>query len=169
MWIVDSYIWMIWKRKTVDLDHTYGVTNMAWWNPFTWGEKTRDDLLDKNDGLVAQVGGWIGNMEYTDEEKAEANAKIVGHVIDYAQATLSENTERSKARRNIAQMWIKTQLFLIIITAVVGMFDTDKAKILFDLATSTVMIATTSAITIFFFGSYGIVRGMKAMTEKDKK
>jgi len=33
-----------------------------------------DNLVDKDSGLLAQVGGWIGNMEYTDEERAKANA-----------------------------------------------------------------------------------------------
>jgi hypothetical protein len=37
-------------------------------------EKAIDNIIDKDAGLVAQVGAWIGNKTYTDEEMAEANA-----------------------------------------------------------------------------------------------
>ncbi|MCK5603167.1 hypothetical protein KAR91_14895 [Candidatus Pacearchaeota archaeon] len=38
-------------------------------------DKAVANLLDKNDGLLAKAGGWIGNFNYTDEEKAESDAK----------------------------------------------------------------------------------------------
>ena len=44
---------------------------MAWYNPFSWGEKAQDNVLDKDNGLLAQVGGWIGNMNFTEEEQDE--------------------------------------------------------------------------------------------------
>lgn len=34
-------------------------------------DKAVDNLMDKDNGLLAKAGGWIGNMNYTDEEKAE--------------------------------------------------------------------------------------------------
>lgn len=34
-------------------------------------DKARDDILDKDNGLLAKTGGWIGNWNYTEEEKAE--------------------------------------------------------------------------------------------------
>ena len=37
-------------------------------------DKAVDNLLDKDNGLLAKAGGWIGNFNYTDEEKAESNA-----------------------------------------------------------------------------------------------
>ena len=131
---------------------------MSWYNPFSWGEKAQDNILDKDNGLLSQVGGWIGNMDYTAEERAEANAKTVGLVVDYAKSTISENSERSKARRDIAVMWIKVQLFLILATCVMAMFDMAKAEFLFKMATAGVMLAGTSAIIVFFFGSYGVTR-----------
>ena len=131
---------------------------MAWYNPFSWGEKAQDNILDKDNGLLAQVGGWIGNMNLTDEEVMEFNGKTVSAVVDYAKSTLSENTERSKARRKIAIMWIQVELFLILATCVTAMFDMAKAEFLFRMATSNVMLAGTSAIIIFFFGSYGLSR-----------
>ena len=37
-------------------------------------DKAVDNLLDKDNGLLAKAGGWLGNFNYTDEEKAEADA-----------------------------------------------------------------------------------------------
>tara|TARA_R110000751_G_scaffold204143_1_gene308626 strand:+ start:332 stop:733 length:402 start_codon:yes stop_codon:yes gene_type:complete len=34
-------------------------------------DKAVDNLLDKDNGLLTQVGGWIGGMKHTEEEKAE--------------------------------------------------------------------------------------------------
>jgi hypothetical protein len=42
---------------------------MAWYNPFSWGKDIAEDILDKDNGLVAQAGAWIGNQNYTDQEK----------------------------------------------------------------------------------------------------
>ena len=141
---------------------------MAWWNPFTWGEKTRDDILDKDNGLLAQVGGWIGNMNLTQEEVIEFNQKTVTSVHGFVQATLSENTERSKTRRSIAVMWIQTELFLILASVIVGMFDPTKAQFIFNVATSNVMLSGTTAIIIFFFGSHGIARYNESKHEQRK-
>lgn len=38
-------------------------------------EKAIDNLLDKDKGLLAKAGSWIGNFNYTEEEKAEADAE----------------------------------------------------------------------------------------------
>lgn len=34
-------------------------------------DKAVDNILDKDNGLLAKAGAWVGNMSYTEEEKAE--------------------------------------------------------------------------------------------------
>lgn len=131
---------------------------MAWYNPFTWGEKVTDNVLDKKDGLLAQVGSWVGNMNLTQEEVIEFNAKTVTSVQAFVQATLSENTERSKTRRSIAVLWIKAQLGIVLMCCIAAPWDMQLAEFYFKMATSTLMITVTTAICIFFFGSHGIAR-----------
>ena len=131
---------------------------MKWLNPFTWGEKTRTDILDKDTGLLAKVGGWVGNMKLTQEEVIEFNAKTVASVQSFVQSTLSESTERSITRRSIAVLWIKAQLSLVIMCAIAAPWDMVLAEFYFKLATSGLMITATTAIIIFFFGSHGIAR-----------
>ena len=131
---------------------------MSWYNPFTWSNKVADNVLDKDNGLIAQVGSWVGNMNLTKEEVIEFNAKTVSSVQSFVKATLSESTERSKTRRAIAVLWIKSQLAIVMMCCITAPFDLELANFYFNLATSTLMITVTTAICIFFFGSHGIAR-----------
>mgnify|MGYP000722127481 CR=1 len=130
---------------------------MAWYS-FLLGKETQKNVLDKDNGLLAQVGGWVGNMKLTQEEVIEFNAKTVGSVQEFVKATLSESTERSITRRAIAVLWIKVQLGVVLMSCIAAPFDMELAGFYSGLATSTLMITVTTAICIFFFGSHGIAR-----------
>ena len=132
---------------------------MSIWNPFTWGEsKLANNIFDKDNGLISQAGAFIGNRDFTTEESAELNAGIVKSVNKHVEATLDENTDRSKARRTIATNWFKMVIFLIIIICMVAPSNMELAEFYFTILTSGIVLAVTSAITIFFFGSYGLTR-----------
>jgi hypothetical protein len=131
---------------------------MAWYNPLSWSAKAQDNVLDKDNGLIAQVGSWIGNMDLTKEEVIKFNAKTVTSVQSFVVATLGESTERSKTRRAIAILWIKSQLGIVLMSCIAAPWDMDLANFYFKLATSTLMITISTAICIFFFGSHGIAR-----------
>ncbi len=38
-------------------------------------DKAVDNIIDKENGLLTQVGNWVGGFNYTAEEKAEADAQ----------------------------------------------------------------------------------------------
>ena len=126
---------------------------MAWYNPLSWSDKVIDNVLDKDDGLLANVGSWIGAQQYTTEEEALRKG-----VVDYAINSMGENSERSRARREIAKMWIKVQLWLVMLTAIAIPLDESIAKAYFELATASIMLGGTGAIITFFFGSYMLSR-----------
>ena len=130
---------------------------MSW---FSWlsNDKTVDNILDKDKGLLAQAGAWIGNLNLTKEEVIEFNAKTVTSVQAFVKATLSENTERSRTRRAIAVLWIKTQLGIVLMCCIAAPWNMVLAEFYYKLATSTLMITVTTAICIFFFGSHGLAR-----------
>lgn len=134
-------------------------------NLFTSAPKAVDNVLDKNDGLLTQFGGWIGNMKLTDEEVMKANAQTVVSVQGFVKDTLSESTARSRSRRSIASMWIKTQLSIILLMCIAAPWNMELAEFYFKLATSALMAAGTSAIIIFHFGSYGLARINQAKKE----
>ncbi len=131
---------------------------------FSWfksSPKVVDDVLDKDSGLISQVGGWIGRMDLTQEEVMIQNAKTIESVQGFAKATLDESTQRSKSRRSIVDRWIKVQLALVLMVCICAPFNMKLAKFYFEMATSTLMVMGTTAIIIFHFGSHGIARFKK--------
>ena len=125
---------------------------------FTSAPKAVDNVLDKDNGLISQVGGWIGRMDLTPEEVLIQNAKTVNSVQEFARATLDESTERSKSRRGIVEKWIKTQLALVLMVCICAPFNMGLAMFYLELATSGLMVMGTTAIIIFHFGSHGIAK-----------
>ena len=125
---------------------------------FKAAPKAVDDVLDKDNGLLTQFGGWIGNMNLTDEEIIKLNAKTILDVQDFVKATMSESTERSKTRRSIAVLWIKTHLAIILFFCIATPWNQEVASQYLALATSGTMGGITGAISIFFFGSQGLAR-----------
>ena len=120
--------------------------------------KAQDNILDKDSGLIAKIGGWVGNMNLTKEEMLEFNVKTVASVQSFVAATLSESTDRSKTRRSIAVLWIKAQLAMILMSCICAPWDLELAAFYGELATSSLMITGTTAIIIFFFGSHGVAK-----------
>lgn len=127
---------------------------MSFFNWFKSTPKVVDNVLDKDNGLLTQVGGWIGNMNFTAEEQAKMNERMVNGVSSFVEMTLGENTERSKARREVAILWIKAQLAMIFITMIVAPFNMELAKFYLSIAFGTLMVAGTLAVLGFFFGSH---------------
>lgn len=131
---------------------------MAWYNIFTPDNKTVDNIMDKDNGLLAQVGGWFGNLSLTKEEVIKFNQATVTSVQKFVVATLDENTERSKTRRAIAILWIKCELAIILLCSIAAPWNMELAEFYFKLASTGIMFAGTMAVIIFFFGSHGITK-----------
>ena len=131
---------------------------MGFMSIFQSAPKAVDNVLDKDNGLLTQFGGWVGNMNLTDEEVMKSNAATVLAAQEFVKATLSESTERSKTRRSIAVMWIKCHLAIILMCCIAAPWDAEVAAYYLSLATSVMMGSITGAISIFFFGSHGLAR-----------
>lgn len=128
---------------------------MSWWK--FWKDdqpKVVDDVFDKDSGLLAKAGGFIDRLSFTDEEKSDVQTALINNANKFVQDTLGENTERSKARRKIALMWIKLEAFLVIVTAAVAPWDMELAKFYWSVVTSELMFWTTLTIMGFFFGNH---------------
>lgn len=117
-------------------------------------EKSADNLLDKDKGLLVRVGGFVNDLSLSDEERVKYAQKTADAAAKFAVDTLGENTERSKTRRRIAVDWIRVQLFMLISVFVVAAFDAAQAKFLFEIATSEIMFWGTMGVMTFFFGGY---------------
>lgn len=142
---------------------------------FSWfksAPKAVDNVLDKDNGLLSQFGGWIGGQQFTEQEKAEHMAKAASLGLEHMKATMGESTERSKTRRDVAVLWIRLQVGLVVMCAMWVPFKTEIAKTYFELATSDLMLFGTLTILTFFFGSHLLsshAPGLKGIMTKGKK
>ncbi len=123
------------------------------------------DILDKDNGLLSQVGGWIGNYQFTEEERAEANSKLSAAVIDYAKATLNESTDRSQTRRILSIEIMRVELFLILASVIIHPWSPEYAKFIWMVASSALMAGAFGAVIVFFFGAYGWGAHIKKKSE----
>ena len=123
--------------------------------------KTTDDLFDKDNGLLTQAGSWIGNMQFTEQERANHSADTSKGVVEFIKMTLSENTTRSKTRRVAAISWIAVELFLVLLSVLVWPISEDYSEFVWSVASSTLMMSGTLSVIAFFFGPYMIGKHMQ--------
>ena len=136
---------------------------MAWYDPTDWfstADKAVDNILDKDNGLLTQLGGWVGNMEFTEEESAEMNKALIEGVRQYAIDTMAENTDRSKTRRSLSLYIIKFYLLLLFMTGMTYPIDEAWSQIWFGLATTGGLVALVTGVGAFFYGTH-LVRSVK--------
>lgn len=117
--------------------------------------KTVDDFLDSEKGHIAKIGQFIGNQQFTDQERAKMMEGLTHAVRQFSVDTAKESTSRSVTRRNLAVMWIKVQLGLVIATFIAGIFGYEQFDLMWQIVTSDVMTFGTAGVMIYFFGAYG--------------
>ena len=128
---------------------------------FRAAPKAVDNVLDKDNGLLVRAGGFINDLHYSDQEKAKAHQENLLAFSEWFKTTLSENTERSKTRRDVAVMWIKAQLALVFMTILAacleyaaGTTEMPLATFIASIAFGTLMTTGTLSVIAFFFGPY---------------
>lgn len=117
---------------------------------FGAGDKGSDNVMK----IASGVGGWIDGQQYTEQEKAEFNAKMIGVYSDYMASTASENTERSITRRVIAIWVIRTEVFLLIASIALFKLDPAWSEYIYKVATNDPMNFLVLGVGAFFFGAH---------------
>ena len=125
---------------------------------FTAAPDAVNNVLDKDNGLISQVGGWINELNLTPEEVMRQNALTAESVQAFAVATLDENTERSKSRRKIAQKYIDFYLNWISVSFAVWPISEEYAIYLVTALTGLALGGAFTAIMIFHFGSHSLAK-----------
>lgn len=110
--------------------------------------------------VASGVGGWIDGMNFTEQEKAEYNGKMIEAAGKFMEQTVGENTERSITRRQLALLVIRFELILLSLVVVLYKFDPEYAKFIYTIATTDPMNYLVLGIGAFFFMAH-IVRASK--------
>ena len=137
------------------------------WGAITGTPKMVDNVFDKDNGLLTQVGQWAGHQQFTDEEKAKHNEEMAKNVRAFSIATLTENTDRSKARRCLAKKWFDMHVFFIKVNMLCIPVDHLAIKLGeqkgYELTTAVSSIAfdpwlcsITGGIGLFFWGTHSL-------------
>ena len=122
----------------------------------TGSSKTIDDVFDKDSGHLSKIGAWIGNANYTNEEQAEHMLEIGKGVRQFAVDTLSENTDRSKARRELAVHIIKFYTLLIFMVGITYPVNKEWSAVWFELCQLGGLVALVTGVGLFFWGTHHI-------------
>ena len=127
---------------------------MSWFGLVKSAPKIAENIFDKDKGLLTQFGSWIGNSNFTEEDKAEMNRDLAKGVQDFAVATLEENTDRSKARRQIAQDVIRFYILLVFMCGITYPFNSDWSTVWLSLASLPALGGLVVGVGAFFFGAH---------------
>lgn len=139
---------------------------MSFWGWISGAPKVVDDVFDKDNGLIAKAGSWVGNMNLTDEEVMEANTKIIDSVQKHVVNSLDENSLRSQSRRDIAGKIVDTYIFLVLASVVLWGVDKEYSEFILKLLGGWALGSAFAAIIVFHFGSYGLVRHNSSKAKK---
>lgn len=131
-------------------------------------KKTVDDVFDSENGLLVKAGGFINDLHYSDAEKAQMSFERAKAYNDYYASSLSENTVRSKTRRDVATLVIKFYLLVLFMTGMTWKIDPEWSQIWFGIATTTGLVTLVLGVGSFFFGSHWLSKFQdKQKSKKD--
>ena len=110
--------------------------------------------------VATGIGGWIDGLKLTDQERQEFQGEMVKHYSDYMASTVSENTQRSRTRRDIALWIIKTEVGILITSLLMFPIQPAWSEYAYKIATDSPMGYLTLGVGAFFFGAH-LVRAAK--------
>ena len=118
-------------------------------------EKAVDNLLDKDEGLLVRAGSWVGNMNYTDEEKAENNLIVRDFGIKQLEALTPFKIMQRIMVSIIVIEW--AVLFNVIVVAICLKADCVVDKLILFTQSNYAWYPMGSAVTLYLLG--GVWKG----------
>lgn len=123
---------------------------MSWLTALFSTPKTIDTAVETGAKIADGVMAGIDKVWFTPEEKADAQQKGTETLLKFWEVIANENTEQSKARRELAKMTFKVYFSLLLMAVTVYGFNEKYAAFIFSVAgTLTVLVMGVAAI---YFG-----------------
>lgn len=114
--------------------------------------KTADKAVDIADKMTTGFIAGIDKIWHTDEEKSDAKQKFTETYLGFWKLISTENSEQSKARRELAKMTFQVFFFFLLAAGVIYPFDPEYAIFLLGLAGKIMFLVT--AIGVIYFGPH---------------
>tara|TARA_R110002020_G_scaffold46027_5_gene131259 strand:+ start:2414 stop:2818 length:405 start_codon:yes stop_codon:yes gene_type:complete len=123
-------------------------------------DKAINNIVDKEKGLITQLGGFVGNLKYTDEERAEAQERTRNWGLKQLEALEPFKVMQRLLSAVIIMLW-----FFVGVTALY-MIATDHKNLnkLLEFAFSDyVFWPAVSVVSLYFTGGVveSVTRGIK--------
>jgi len=116
-----------------------------WWTKLISGKSV--------DNAISGAISGIDKLVLTNEEKADALAKVADAQAEFAKSMLNSNTVSSKARRGLAFVIVAVFLLMLISSAILYKYDLEWSQFIFEMAKSELSMLVMM-IMGFFFGGY---------------
>ena len=117
---------------------------------FSTAGKGADNVMK----VATGIGGWIDGQQFTEQEKAEFNAKMISSYGAFMESTVGENTQRSITRRDLAIWIIRTEIILLVISVALHKIDPAWGAYVYTIATDSPLGLLTLGVGAFFFGTH---------------
>jgi len=140
-------------------------------------DRAVNNLIDKDTGLISKVGEWIGNKEYTEEERAEANGrtrewglsqleaihpfKVIQRILAFASAGLWLFVGLNL----IVAIWVRALTEGRVDAAGIALPSVDAVQPLLDLALSDYVFWPVITVYALYF-SGGVIESIKSRLAK---
>jgi len=117
-------------------------------------DRTIEKAVNLADDSVRGVGNWIDNMQFTEQEKSQANQRLLDFRLNVLEQTADESSVRSISRRILAWMITGTFLTLILLSALGAILGLAWAESVFKIAQS-IYEAFLAVISFYFVSQMG--------------
>ena len=125
------------------------------WNPMTWfsaGDKAAGAAVD----TVGDIRSALDVLFLTEEEKLQYRQKGMDQFLEFQKLNTEQNSERSKARRDIAKLIVQAQCLQLFVIGTAWLFNKEWAEFMLRLNTALKFGIAFFAIICFYFGYYGV-------------
>lgn len=117
---------------------------------FSGASKGADNVMT----IAKGVGNFIDEQNFTPEERALANMKMVESYGAFMESSVNENTQRSITRREIAIWVIRIEIITLILYGVLASFGIPAAAVWWQIAVDSPLGLLSLGVGAFFFGTH---------------
>jgi hypothetical protein len=100
--------------------------------------------------------GSLDRLNFTNQERADYNAKQADSLAKFVELTLNESTDKSVTRRYLSIIIVSIYLVIVLATIALAMIVPEKAKIVMDVCDAYYMQTAFIMVLAFFYGGYYI-------------
>jgi uncharacterized membrane protein YukC len=140
---------------------------MGLWAWIIGSTKATDTVIETGQTLINGLVNGVDSLMLTPEEKIQYSQKAADTILEFWKQTATENSEQSKARRDLAKMSFQVFYFMIMAGVVTFPFLPKYSEFIFGVADSLTFII--SSIVIIYFGPHQISKVWSNNKDLSKK